>query len=122
MRKIFLWVMLMLSIGVTWAEEADAVFCWVNGTSTCYRLEEMPVVRYENGAAVLTIRGVEQLRVAAESIENLTVAYGVYQATDIESVEAGENTPVQKVGKYIIGGRLIIVKDGVMYDVDGHKL
>ncbi len=114
--------MFVLSMGAVHAEEVDAVFFWVKGSNTCYQLNEMPVVSYDNGAAVLTIDGKEQLRVEAESIEDLTITYGVYQRpTDIQSTTI-EDTKVHKVGKYIIGGRLIIVKDGQQFDVEGRKL
>lgn len=106
------------------AEEADAVYAWVDGTSKCYRLSDMPVVSYDQGDAVLTIDGVEQLRVAAESIEQLTITYGVYKSQpDIPTgVEQTEPSSVRKVGKYIIGGQLIIVVDGVQYDANGRVL
>lgn len=126
MRKLILFIasVFVLSIGAAQAEEANAVFFWINGSNTCYQLSQMPVISYDNGAAVLTIDGIEQLRVPAGSLEDLTITYGIYQAptpTDIESSTA-EDTKVHKVGKYIIGGRLIIVKDGQQFDAEGRKL
>ncbi len=126
MRKLILFIasVFVLSIGAAQAEEADAVFFWVNGSNTCYQLSQMPVVSYDEGAAVLTIDGITQLRVEAESLEDLTITYGIYQAptpTDIES-STTEDTKVHKVGKYIIGGRLIIVKDGQQFDAEGRRL
>lgn len=104
--------------------EADAVYAWVDGTSKCYRLSDMPVVSYDQGDAVLTINGVEQLRVAAESIEQLTITYGVYKSQpDIPTnAEQAESSSVRKVGKYIIGGQLIIIVDGVQYDANGKTI
>ena len=117
---------LMAMMMTTHAQEAekDAVYAWVNGTSKCYRLTDMPSLSYDNGAAVLTIRGVEQLRVPAENISQLTVVYGVYKEapTSIDPVESGENSIVRQVGKYIVGGQLIIVFDGVQYDVHGRRI
>ncbi len=123
MRKLLLFIasMFVLSIGAAQAEEADAVFFWINGSNTCYQLSQMPVISYDNGAAVLTIDGIEQLRVPAGSLEDLTITYGVYAPADIKSVTS-EDTKVHKVGKYIIGGRLIIVKDGQQFDAEGRKL
>lgn len=112
------------TVGTAEAEEADAVYAWVNGASKCYRLSDMPVVSYEQGDAVLTIDGVEQLRVAAESIEQLMITYGVYKSqSDIPTnAEQAEPSSVRKVGKYIIGGQLVIVVDGVQYDANGRVL
>lgn len=126
MRKLILFIasMFVSSMGAMQAKEADALFAWVNGSSTCYQLSAMPIVTYNNGAAVLSINGVEQLRVEAESIEDLTITYGVYQAptpADVESTNVKDEM-VHKVGKYIIGGRLIIVKDGKQYDTEGREL
>ena len=126
MRKLILFIasVFVLSIGAAQAEEADAVFFWINGSNTCYQFSQMPVISYDKGAAVLTIDGIEQLRVPAESLEDLTITYGIYQSpylTDVESMTA-EDTKVHKVGKYIIGGRLIIVKDGQQFDAEGRKL
>ncbi len=104
--------------------EKDAVYAWVNGTSKCYRLTAMPKVSYDKGAAVLTINGIEQLRVPAESIDQLVIAYGVYKdsPTSTDPAENAENSPVRQVDKYIVGGQLIIVVDGVQYDVHGRRL
>lgn len=123
MRQLILFIasVFVLSIGAAQAEEADAVFFWINGSNTCYQLSKMPVISYDNGAAVLTIDGITQLRVEAESIEDLTITYGVYAPADIKSMTT-EDAMVHKVGKYIIGGRLIIVKNGEQFDTEGRKL
>ena len=113
-----------ITISAAEAEEADAVYAWVNGTSKCYRLSDMPVVSYERGDVVLSIDGVEQLRVYAENIEQLTITYGIYQSNPNPptNAEQAEPSAVRKVGKYIIGGQLIIVVDGVQYDAEGRQL
>ena len=105
------------------AEEADAIYAWVDGASTCYRLTDMPKVTYQGTEAVLSINGVEQLRLDLGE-KQLVITYGVYQSgpsTDIEPTEQGAQT-VRQVGKYIRGGQLIIVRDGVMYDALGRPL
>ncbi|MCQ2342208.1 MAG: hypothetical protein MJZ75_01755 [Paludibacteraceae bacterium] len=102
----------------------DAIYMWVNGSSVCYRLSQMPQIKFVDEAFVLLIDGVEQLRVKTSSLEDITMTYGVYQSstpTDDKSVSTTD-TPVQKVGKYITGGRLIIVKDGKQYDAKGHLI
>lgn len=107
------------------AEEVDAIYVWVDGASTCYRLTDMPQVTYEGSIAVLSIKGTEQLRLDLGE-QHLVITYGVYQQTptDIEQTGQGAqtNTPVQQVGKYIRGGQLIIVCDGVRYDIHGRRL
>ncbi len=113
-----------ITIGAAETKEVNAVYAWVNGTSKCYRLSDMPMISYENEGVVLSIGGVEQLRVYAEDIEQLTITYGVYKPDPNPSTNAEQTelSPVRKVGKYIIGGQLIIVIDGVQYDTNGHTL
>ena len=107
------------------AEEIDAVYAWVDGTSTCYRLTDMPKVTYEGTEAVLSINGTEQLRLDLGE-KRLVITYGVYQETPTDIEQTGQdgqtNSPVRQVGKYIRGGQLIIVRDGVCYDAHGRIL
>lgn len=107
------------------AGETDAVYVWVDGTSTCYRLTDMPKVTYEGTEAILSVNGTEQLRLDLGE-KHLVITYGVYQETPTSVEQTGQgaqtNTPVQQVGKYIRGGQLIIVRDGVRYDIHGRRL
>jgi len=118
-NKVLILLMLMCSALATMAAEKNAIYCWINGSSTCYRLSSNPVITYSDNAAVLTIAGVEQLRLPMEDISQLTITYGIYQDTPTNNEQAEPSTIVEKVGKYIRGGRLIIVKDGKVFDVEG---
>ncbi len=124
---LILTLICLMGIGSAWGDN-EAVYCRVTGSSTCYRLSDQPVITYSDSAAVLTINGVEQLRLPMEDISQLTITYGEYQyvppvPTDNEQVSGSfEVQPVEKVGKYIRGGRLIIVKDGKMYDAQGREV
>lgn len=107
------------------AGETDAVYVWVDGTSTCYRLTDMPKVTYEGTEAILSVNGTEQLRLDLGE-QHLVITYGVYQETPTDIEQTGQdgqtNSPVRQVGKYIRGGQLIIVRDGVRYDIHGRRL
>lgn len=107
------------------AGETDAVYVWVDGTSTCYRLTDMPKVTYEGSEAILSVNGTEQLRLDLGE-KHLVITYGVYQETPTDIEQTGQdgqtNSPVQQVGKYIRGGQLIILRDGVCYDAHGRIL
>ena len=52
----------------------------------------------------------------------LIVTYGIYEDTSSSISDITIEKPVAREGKYIIGGRLIIVKDGQLYDVSGKRL
>ena len=118
MKKLFLLCSLLVAMCVQAQETArDAVYAWVDGASTCYRLSDMPTVSYDGQFAILTIGGEEQLRLDLGEKE-LMLTFGVYVETAVEET----TTPVEKVGKYIRGGQLIIVRDGVQYDVQGRRI
>ena len=118
MKKLFLLCSLLVAMCVQAQETVrNAVYAWVDGASTCYRLSDMPKVSYEGQFAVLTINGEEQLRLDLGEKE-LKLTYGEYMETAIEDA----TTPVEQVGKYIRGGQLIIVRDGVQYDALGRRI
>ena len=129
MKKLLLSVMAMLCMVVAKADEtaANAILVWVDGSSTCYKLESMPQVTYSEGAAVLTLQGksTPELTLPLDNGAKLEITYGEYkETTAIEELEVAtpQNTKtdtVRRVGKYISGGKLIIVRDGHQYDVSG---
>lgn len=118
MKKLFV-LFSLFAVMSLYAQEAEhnAVYAWVDGSVTCYRLSEMPKVTYEGQMAILSIRGEEQLRIDLGEKE-LILTFGEYQSTSVEETTA----PVKQVGKYIRGGQLIIVRDGVLYDVTGRTI
>ena len=85
----------------------------------------MPKVTYEGTEAILSVNGTEQLRLDLGE-KHLVITYGVYQETPTDIEQTGQdgqtNSPVRQVGKYIRGGQLIIVRDGVCYDAHGRIL
>ena len=106
-------------------EMNDAVYAWVDGESTCYQLSAMPVVTYSDGYAVLTINGDDAvLTLELTEGAKLITTFGIYYEPPIDptGVQDIEEQPVKKVGKYIIGGRVIIVKDGMQFDIAGNRI
>lgn len=113
----------VFSTAMTRAEGKDAIYAWVNGSSTCYKLDAMPTVSYQNDNdtkyALLIINSQVVLRLALTDGANLTITYGVYDETAIDDVKESK---VTKNGKFIKGGRLVIVKDGRMFDTNGIEI
>jgi len=123
MKKILLLVsMAFISFAAMAEKDVDAIYVWVSGSSTCYQLSSMPKVTYADNAAVLTLNGqsTPELTVPLKDGGKMIVTVGVYQPSAIS--ELGEDTPVQQTGKYIRGGKLVIVKDGQMFDAFGNRL
>ncbi len=79
-------LMLMLSIGIAWADDVpqDGIFVWVSGSATCYQLQDFPTVTYsEVGGvtnAVLTLqgKGTPELTLPLTEGATLEVVYGTY--------------------------------------------
>ena len=125
MRKTLLTFLTLFLCTYIHAEETDAIFVWVDGESTCYKLESMPKITYSNGTAILTLSGktTPELTIPITDNNNLKITYGVYQKTTTTSVNGITATSkVVQNGKYISGGRLIIVKDGKKYDASGKEI
>lgn len=120
-RIVLFFACALLGWSMAYAEEVenDAIYAWVEGSSTCYQLSAMPKVTYDEGAAVLSLNGAEELRLALTDGAQLKITFGVYQKTDFNEIPM---STVQQVGKYIIGGRLIIVRDGKQFDAQGKQI
>lgn len=125
MRKLLLTVLTLFLCTYIHAEETDAIYVWVDGESTCYKLESMPKITYSNGTAILTLAGktTPELTIPITDDNSLKVTFGVYKeptTTQIEGIKT--DSKVVKNGKYISGGKLIIVKDGKKYDASGKEV
>jgi len=118
MKKVlFVLASLFLAVTSVQAKGADAIYAWVDGESTCYQLSQMPRVEYEGNEAILIVDNQEKLRLELTENSHLVVTFGEYVPNGLEDVE--ESATVKKVGKYIYGGRVLIERDGVWYDVYG---
>ena len=107
-------------------ETPDAIYVWVDGSEVCYRLDAEPVVKFQDNQAILYVNGVEILVLDLEEHGDLKIVFGQYEKekdptgiTDIGNESNSPNTKVSHSGKYIRGGKVIIVKDGKMYDTNG---
>lgn len=108
------------------SDTPDAIYVWVDGSEVCYRLETEPVVKFQDNKAVLYINGAEVLSLDLKERGDLKIVFGLYEEdkdpVGIKDIEGEGNSTPSKVshsGKYIRGGKVIIVKDGKMYDTNG---
>lgn len=122
MKKLTLTLLSFFMISMAHAEGNTAIYVWVDGSSTCYKLESMPKVTYKEGSAVLTLKGETEpeLTLLLADGKKLKITYGEYQetATCVNSIDKTLSKVTQN-GKYISGGKLIIVKNGIKYDSKG---
>ncbi len=128
MKSIYaLTVGLLFSIG-TFAQSGnpDAIYVWVDGSEVCYRLEASPVVKFIDGSAILWVNDREVLSLNLKERGDLRIVFGQYEEskdpTGIVEVADGDSSLPSKVshsGKLIRGGRVVVVKDGKMYDMNG---
>ena len=82
--KFLLFAAFVLLVGAKAFAESDydGVYAWVQGESTCYRLSDYPTVEYDGMDAILSIGGVEQLRVDVSQGE-LMVCFGTYVPSSV---------------------------------------
>ena len=125
MKKLLLSALTLFLCTSIRAEETDAIYVWVDGESTCYKLESMPKITYSNGTAILTLSGktTPELTLPITDDSSLKVTFGVYKEPETTQINGVTTTSkVVQNGKYISGGKLIIVKDGKKYDANGRQL
>lgn len=102
--------------------QEEGIFAWVKGSSTCYKLSDMPKVTYSDGIVILTIGDstIPELTLDTRNGERLEITYGIY--TEVDGIQQNKSTCVEKSGKYIYGGKLIIVNNGKQYDINGIEI
>ena len=120
MKQLFL-LAVMLTCGLTAIADTvyDGIIVYVEGTENAYLLSEMPTVTYSANNAILTVDGKQVASFALNDGKEVTITYGKYSSSGISTIEA-QSDKVRRVGKYITGGKLIVIgKDGKQYDAAG---
>lgn len=121
MRKKLLLTLFLGSSLLVMAEpiKPNAIYAWVDGDHTCYLLNSMPKISYSGSQAILSFADeTTPLVIDLATGKVLKVTFGEYQSTDLNA----STQPVKQVGKYIRGGRLLIYKNGALYDVNGQLI
>ena len=125
MKKIILCGLLSLltSVMAQAAPAENGIVVYAEGQQTCYLFKQMPTVTYKSEGkdifALLSVEGKETpvVSLKLEGGSRLVVEYGEVDETGVTTVSARKQEG--KNGKYIVCGRLIIVKDGKLYNSDG---
>lgn len=125
MKKIILCGLLSLlaSIMVQVAHAENGIIVYAEGQKTCYLFEQIPTVTYKSeGKDVYALLSVEDretpvLSLKLEGDSKLVVEYGEVEETGITTVSMRKQDG--KNGKYIVCGRLVIVKNGKLYNSNG---
>ena len=123
-QKLLLLALAILSIGMAKAdtEDKNAILVWVDGQSTCYQLADMPKITYSDNCAILTLKGSDKpVLTLPLNGSTVKVTYGEYVPTGINGVKSS-NAKVTRNGKFVSGGRLIIIRDGKKYSIDGTEV
>lgn len=126
MKKLLTTFLALLCLAINASEPGnDAIYAWVDGSCTCYKLEAMPKVKYLQDKAILSIDGKNVLELEITETSKLRITFGFYDETlDPTGVQTLESSlkPVNKQGKYIKGGKLFVVKNGKLYDINGIEI
>ena len=79
MKKLLLFLSLLLSVGISHATELpnDAIYVWTSPTTyDCYLISGIPTITYDNNFLVIEINGVEAKRINLSNVDNVEVTYG----------------------------------------------
>lgn len=129
-KKVLLLVMMVFSITMAWADNGtiNGLIATFEGSDVTYQLEKMPTVSYQkdgdNQKAILTYEGLETpIEFLLEDGKQLVITYGTYVPSGINDVESGK-VQIKEMNnrKYIVGGKLIIIKNGKKYAADGTEI
>lgn len=127
-KNLLSFILMVAGFGVANADEPiKGIIATYNGADTNYKLEDMPIIKYETVGdvqhAVLYLKGQAEpvLSVALAEGQTLTIAYGEYVPTGINGVVSDKVSITERNGKkFFQGGKLIIIgKDGKMYNAAG---
>ena len=124
MKKTLLTIAVCIISGLsgTAKDAYNGIIAYVDGGDTSYLLSESPKVTYSDNSAILTVNGVKVATVPLENGQELTITYGTYVPSAVNSVKA-EPSKFVRNGKYITGGKLIIIgKDGKQYNAAGVQI
>lgn len=129
-KKVLLFVMMVFSITMAWADNGtiNGLIATFEGSDVTYQLEKMPTVSYQkdgdNQKAILTYEGLETpIEFLLEDGKQLVITYGTYVPSGINDIESGK-VQIKEMNnrKYIVGGKLIIIKNGKKYAADGTEI
>lgn len=129
-KKVLLLVMMVFSITMAWADNGtiNGLIATFEGSDVTYQLEKMPTVSYQkdgdNQKAILTYEGLETpIEFLLEDGKQLVITYGTYVPSSINDIESGK-VQIKEMNnrKYIVGGKLIIIKNGKKYAADGTEI
>lgn len=112
------------------AEPEKGILVTFSGSEVCYKLEDMPTVKYADVEgtkhAMLYVSNAKEpvATFALAKDKQLVITYGEYAASGIGDVKADKVVITERNGhKLIQGGQLIIVsKDGKKYNAVGTEI
>lgn len=130
MKNLLLCIILLYaSFCVVQAENVKGIMCTYDGSETTYAFTETPIVKY------ITKKGVQYIQLyvsgkvapvtqfALAEGKQLVVTYAEFEHTKIENIGSDKVHITEHDGKkFISGGKLIIIKDGKKYTIEGRKL
>lgn len=129
MKKILLSIILSLQVLLMThaAAPPNGIVVYAEGQQTCYLFSQMPTVTYSYDdkvvVAELLLEGIETpvVSLKLEGDSKLKIEYGEVEESSVNIAVSSRQKSDNK-GKYIVCGRLIIVKDGKLYDSNGTKV
>ncbi len=121
MRKPILFFCSLLIGLAAWATESETVNVhqW-NGTVHQTLLNDIQSIRFNSEETMMFIHTIEQQRLTYEMAEIRKVTFNEQSITN--ALETIESMPQDGVQKILENGQVIIIRDGVRYNVLGMRL
>ncbi len=123
--KYFLIALLLAVTSSVIAANRDAVYIWITSNNyVCYKLESKPQITYSNGNVNLTIpgRSKPELTLPIPAKSRIKMVFGIYGDPQDINIPKNQSDTIKQNGKYITGGKLIIVKKGKQYTPSGKRI
>lgn len=100
----------------------DAIYVKNADTEQCFRFTAKPIVTYSIDEVSVFVNGVCEMTLPIGP--DVNIRFGIYQEDtaieEIRVINPAKNN--NRSGKYLYKGQIIIVKDGVYYDIQGKKM
>lgn len=123
-KRISLLLAVLLTCSLSHAADRDGILVYAEGVETSYLLTQNPRIHYvtENNVKVarIFVDNITEPVVEVQLVGDKTLKIVFTSTTDIHTMR--DNKPLHKNGKLIKYGKVIVIKDGKEYDLNGKRI
>lgn len=124
LNKIIMTMLMLVASIVANAEGRDAIMVYADGVEKTFLLSQAPKIYYNTvdgvKTASVTVDGETTPAVSVQLVGDATMKILYVSTTDIDAIR--NNQPLVKDGKVIKYGKVVILRNGKQYDINGVEL